>query len=74
MKGKSGNMFKKLKSIETDFSLFQQLVVINKNILYVTHQVDIIKKQIDSILTNDNLQKQVDDFYKTSPQTDTDEQ
>ncbi len=66
--------------------LFTRLDVLNKNVLYVTHMNDKILKLLKTITVDDNMQKQVDDFYddkqdeyepgmkKTSPQTDTDEQ
>ncbi len=68
-----------------DFSseLQSQLTVINKNVLYVTHEVDKIKK----ILTDLKVEQQTLDYYgkkygenlgsvleETSPQTDSDEQ
>ncbi len=53
-------MFKKLKSIETDFSLFQQLIVINKNVLYVTNQVDKILKLLNDLKIN----QQSLDYYE----------
>ncbi len=51
-----------------------QLTVINKNILYITHEIDSIKKIVNRIENVINLQTQVDDYFesKTSPQTDAD--
>ena len=63
------------KSTETDLQkMFSILDTIQKNVLYLTHQTDKCLKIIRSMEIDDNAQKQVDDFYQTSPQTDTDEQ
>ncbi len=52
-----------------------KLDVISGNVLYLTHQVDFIRKKIIADETNKALQKQVDDYFEenepTSPQTDT---
>jgi len=61
--------------------------IINGNILYLTHEIDQIKKIVIAIQNNSQLQKQVDDYFdedirqngpvtmpETSPQTDSDEQ
>ena len=67
-------MFKKLKSTDADFSLFQQLQVINQNILYLTHEIDQIKNVVLKINNTVNLKQQVLEHYQTSPQTESDEQ
>ncbi len=42
-----------------------------KNILYLTHEVDQIKKIVKSLEVNQDVQRQVDDYFdETSPQTD----
>ena len=67
-------------SPKTDFSskITIQLDILNKNILYVTHECDKIKRIVTRLEHSSNLQKQVDDFMQrddeTSPQTESDEQ
>ncbi len=67
------------KSTNADFQkLFQllesKLDILQKNVLYCTHMDDKILKLLNSMIVDDNAQKQVDDFYQTSPQTDPGEQ
>ncbi len=65
-------------SPKTDFSSKLQLVytrleIINKNILYVTHQTDKILKIVNKLVIDKDLQNTVDEFFEneeTSPQTD----
>ncbi len=53
-----------LKSSEADFQkLIQQISTIHKNVLYITYQVDFIRKKVMDLEVNNNLQRQVDDFY-----------
>ncbi len=53
-----------LKSTDADFQkLIQQITTIHKNILYITYQVDYIRKKVMDLEVNNNLQRQVDDFY-----------
>ncbi len=53
-----------LKSTDADFQkLIQQIATIHKNLLYVTYQVDFIRKKVMDLEINNNLQRQVDDFY-----------
>ncbi len=64
-------------SPKTDFSskIQSNLDIINGNILYLTHEIDHIKKLLISIENSTKLQKQVDDYFdrdETSPQTDPD--
>ncbi len=48
------------------FQLFEtRLDVISGNLLYVTHQVDFIRKKIIQLDTDKGLQKQVDEFYES---------
>ena len=63
------------KSSETDLQkMFQYLEVTSKNVLYLTHQVDYIRKTVKELLDNKDLQSQVDEYFEeTSPQTDTDD-
>ncbi len=59
------------KSTDADFKkMFSIIETMQKNILYITYHLDkclvILRKQE----TDNALQKQVDDFHETSPQTD----
>ncbi len=54
------------KSREQDFRnklQLNKLDIINKNILYLTHEIDQIKAYVIKINNNANLQKQVDEFF-----------
>ncbi len=52
-----------------------KLDIINSNILYLTHEIDQIKKIVASLEISKELQKQVDDYFEeTSPQTEPVEQ
>ncbi len=70
------------KSTDADFQkLFQSLETIQKNVLYSTYRTDSILKMLKTLVTNKDLQKQVDDYFQddvenlgTSHQTDSDEQ
>ncbi len=76
------------KSTQADLQKIIQLIDVRldihgKNILYITHRVDKILRVITSLENNQNLQKQVDEYFtkdeensfsETSPQTDNDEQ
>ncbi len=48
--------------------------ILMRNILYITHEVDQIKKIVKSLENSSGLQKQVDEYFETSPQTEPDEQ
>ncbi len=62
------------KSTEADLQkMFQYLETAQKNILYLTFQVDKIMKIVRVEETNKALQHQVDQYFEddeTSPQTD----
>ncbi len=64
------------KSTEADLhKMFTYLETIQKNILYLTHQVDFIRKTVVSDKHDKDLQSTVDKYFEeTSPQTDPDEQ
>ncbi len=63
------------KSTDADLQkMFQYLETIQKNVLYLTHRTDYLVKKVNALVTEEKLQTQVDDFYKTSHQTDSDEQ
>ena len=70
-------LFDKL-SPTTDFISKTQsdLLILIKNVLYVTHECDKILKVVKAIHADMGTQKQVDEWFdrdQTSPQTDTDE-
>ncbi len=79
------------KSTDADLSnkiTINKLDLINKNLLYVTHQVDFIRQKIVAMEVDKHLQTQVDEYFEkdpfgsafkeslneTPPQTDSDEQ
>ncbi len=45
--------------------------LINKNILYITHRVDLIVKLLEATKTDSDLQQQVDQYFEDTPQEDT---
>ncbi len=52
------------KSTEADLKKFIQLqLTIHKNVLYMTYQVDKIRKDITAMQTDKGLQTQVNDYY-----------
>ncbi len=65
----------KFKSSEPDlkFNIQSQFRIINQNILYLTRETDSIKRLLTGLIADNNTQKQVDDYYGTSPQTDSEE-
>ncbi len=63
------------KSTEADLQkMFSYLEVTSKNVLYLTHQIDYIRKTVKELLDNKHLQSQVDEYFddEPSPQTDSD--
>ncbi len=48
-----------------DFNLKLQtnLEILMKNVLYITHELDEVKRLVISLNNKRNLQKQVDEFY-----------
>ncbi len=56
------------KSTEADLQkMFQYLETLQKNVLYITHQVDFIRRQVVSLNTDKGLQKQVDEYFDQDP-------
>ncbi len=56
--------FHNLSPREDFNSKFQSdLLLINKNILYITHEVDSIKRIVQKILIKEKLQTQVDEYF-----------
>ncbi len=64
------------KSTDADLQkLYQLTVIIQKNVLYLTHQVDFIRKTLVENKHDKDLQSTVDKYFdETSHQTDTEEQ
>ncbi len=59
------------KSTEADFQKLTQLIVtIQKNVLYVTHQVDYIRKQINLLVNEKTLQDQASQYFKDKARDD----
>ncbi len=62
------------KSRDQDLSkILSILDTLQKNVLYITYRVDKVLIKVNSLSVNDNLQKQVDQYFdedETSPQTD----
>ncbi len=66
------------KSNESDLQkMFSSIEIIQKNVLYLTYQIDIVNKNLRKTIIDKGLQKQVDQYFEddeTSPQTESDEQ
>ncbi len=60
------------KSSEADLQkIYQSIDIIQKNVLYVTHQVDYIRKTLAKLVHDKDLQLTVDKYFdETSHQTD----
>jgi len=53
-----------LKSSEPDLKkLLSTILTIHKNVLYLTYQLDKVRRDISSMQTDKGLQNQSDDFY-----------
>ncbi len=54
----------KFKSTDADlkFNIQSQLLLMNKNILYITRQVDLCVKWLKTFQVDDALQKQIPDY------------
>ncbi len=62
------------KSTDADFKkMFSIIETLQKNVLYITYRLDKCLSLLESLKVDSGAQKQVDDFYETSPQTDTDD-
>ncbi len=69
------------KSTPADLSkniTLSKLDILMKNVLYITHELDQVKKIVKNLENASGLQKQVDEYFErddeTSPQTESDEQ
>ncbi len=58
------------KSQGTYKKLCQQLVIIQTELRHQRSEHALIISMLNKLITNKDLQTQVDDFYETSPQTD----
>ncbi len=60
----------KFKSSEPDlkFDIQSQFRILNQNVLYLTREVDDIKRMLKTLETNLNTQKQVDEYFEDSAQ------
>jgi len=47
------------------------MIIISGNVLYITHEIDKIKKICTRLELNSNLQKQVDEYFEDTPQEET---
>ncbi len=56
------------KSTDADLQkLFQLTELISKNVLYLTYRLDLVLKKVNSMTVNENLQKQVDEYFENDP-------
>ncbi len=70
------------KSTDADFKkMFSIIETIQKNVLYLTYRIDSLLKEVKSLTVDKGLKDKADDYYdkidsdwKTSHQTDSDEQ
>ncbi len=64
------------KSTDADLQkLYQLMITIQKNVLYCTHRIDLVVREVHTIKVDKGIQNQVDEYFEddeTSPQTDTD--
>ncbi len=52
------------KSADADLQkLFQLQITIQKNVLYITHRVDLIIRELNELKTDKGLQQQVDSYF-----------
>ncbi len=52
------------KSTDADLQkMFQYLETLQKNVLYITHQVDFIRKKVITLGNDKELQEQVDKYF-----------
>ncbi len=68
----------KFNRISPTADFYSKLDILNKNMLYVTHQTDKILKILNKITIDEKLQSTVDKYFEdgdeTSPQTELEEQ
>ncbi len=61
------------KSQGTYKKLCQQLVIIQSELRHNRQDMVMVLHMLNKLVNNQNLQTQVDDFYETSPQTESDD-
>jgi len=67
-------LFDKLSPTADFISKIQSdLQLINKNVLYCTHELDKIKKVVTTLLNQADLQRQVDEYFNRDEDTSHDE-
>ncbi len=54
----------KFNRISPTADFYSKLDILNKNILYVTHQTDKILKILNKTIIDDNLQSTVDKYFE----------
>ncbi len=61
------------KSTDADLhKMFTAIMTLQKNILYITHQVDFIRKKVMELTHDKDLQTTVDKYFESdSPQDNT---
>ncbi len=53
------------KSTDADLQkMFQYLETLRNNVLYITHRVDSIYKEVKALNNDEHLQKQVDQYFE----------
>ncbi len=57
----------KFKSSEPDlkFNIQSQFRILNQNVLYLTREIDSIKRMLANLIVDYGTQKQVTDYYET---------
>ncbi len=59
------------KSTDADLQkIFQYLETLQKNNLYLTYRIDAVLKIVRGLETSSGLQKQVDEYFEDSAQTE----
>ncbi len=59
------------KSTDADLQkMFQSIETIEKNVLYCTYRLDSVIKKVNELANNNNLQRQVDEYFEEDNQQD----
>ncbi len=68
------NFIFKSQGLSTYKKLFQSIETIQKNVLYLTYQIDNLTKDMKKLTVDKGIQSQVDQYFEeTSPQTESDD-
>ena len=63
------------KSTDADFKkMFSIIEIIQKNVLYLTYQIDTLTKQMKELVVDKGLQKQVDEYFSEDNEKDIPEE